>query len=102
MSFIANLLALINWNIRRRTHNHGGDDSAVVIRVAGENDTALKSEREEPDRPEFGLEFLGEEDTPTLGVLHDRRARRTAFTNNQPGCWISANDSDVIDRRKMQ
>lgn len=48
MSFIANLLALINWNVRRRTHRHGGD----VRNASAENN----------DRPKFGLEFIDDDD----------------------------------------
>jgi hypothetical protein len=47
MSFIIDLLTLLNWNVRR-THNHGGDDSA--------------SDDSERDHPEFGLEFIDDED----------------------------------------
>jgi hypothetical protein len=92
MSAIANLQALVNWNIRRRTHNHGGDDSAS---------TSEKS----------GIEFIAEradehdelaEPLPEVAVKPVVFGDGVCFSDGESaGSWIIADDDSYIDWRDL-
>jgi hypothetical protein len=97
VSLIDNLLALINWNVRR-THNHGGDDSA--------------SDDSERDPPEFGLEFIAEraddhEQRELTDPLQDINVYPSVFSdgivfsNGEKGGWISAEVGSYIDWEEL-
>jgi hypothetical protein len=118
MSVIANLLALVNWNVRRRTHSYGGNNSAS---------TESESDQEDNGHPEFGLEFIADRaanhdghmmlppdnETQFLDYMRDHQddprvetyptvfQDGLVFTDGTPGGWIIADDDAYIDWREL-
>jgi hypothetical protein len=78
MNFIASLLALINWNVRRRTHTSGGNDSVS------------------DDSPELS------EPLPEVAVKPVVFGDGVCFSDGESaGSWIIADDDSYIDWRDL-
>lgn len=92
MSVIANLLALVNWNIRRRTHSHGGDASASVSEKSGIEFIA--------DRAAGHDELV--EPLPEVTVKPVVFGDGVCFSDDESaGSWIIADEDAYIDWRDL-
>lgn len=124
MSFITNLLTLINWNVRRRTHSYGGNGSAstetnwgsILDEIDAEIENEIDADKQDNDHPEFGLEFIadreGQHEYPDSDIgfidqLEPAKPRLKAkdvpfasavrFCDDEPGGWIITDETIVID-----